>query len=61
MIIQSGLENCYKTINERSKTMLLVTFNIYLLSQDIVFIEIYKAINKNVNRVRNKSRLNMKR
>jgi len=33
-----------KLLNKRPK-MLLVTFNIYLLSQDIVYIEIYKAIN----------------
>jgi len=33
-----------KLLNKKPM-MLLVTFNIYLLSQDIVCIEIYKAIN----------------
>lgn len=38
--------------------MLLVTFNIYLLSQDIVCVEIYNGKNKEVNCVRNKPRVN---
>lgn len=41
---KNKLEN--EIINEKSKTMLLVTFNIDLLSQDIVCIEIYNGINK---------------
>lgn len=57
MNTQSGLENCYK--QKAKDDILLVTFDIYLLSQDIVCIEIYKAINKKINCIRNKSRLNM--
>jgi len=56
--IQSGLENYYK---QKAKGDVARNIQyIFLLSQDIVCIEIYKAINKKINCIRNKSRLSMK-